>query len=140
MEIDLTLRDAITLLFMLIGALFTLLAAIGVLRMPDLYLRMSASTKAATMGVGFILTAAIIEFNELAITMRATAAIVFVYITAPVAAHMIGRSGYILGVTLWNKTVHDDLKGHYYTTRSGEHELESVEIILDTESQPVAEK
>lgn len=136
MEIDLTLRDGITLALMTVGVLFMLVAAIGVLRMPDLYLRMSASTKAATMGVGFIMLAVAVQFNNLTITTRALAIIVFVYLTAPVAAHMIGRAGYILGVTLYNKTVLDDLRGHYITKR-GTHELESVDVILDKESIPL---
>lgn len=136
MEIDLTLRDGITLALMTVGVLFTLVAAIGVLRMPDLYLRMSASTKAATMGVGFIMLAVAVQFNNLTITTRALAIIVFVYLTAPVAAHMIGRAGYILGVTLYSKTVLDDLRGHYITKR-GTHELESVDVILDKESIPL---
>lgn len=125
MDIDFSLREAITLILMTIGVLFTLVAAIGVLRMPDLYLRMSASTKAATMGVGFIMLAVMVHFNELAITTRALAIIVFVYLTAPVAAHMIGRAGYILGVSLYQKTALDELRGHYIT-RKGTHELESV--------------
>ncbi|MBZ0305761.1 MAG: monovalent cation/H(+) antiporter subunit G [Anaerolineae bacterium] len=127
MNIDFSLREAVTLFLMAVGVLFMLVAAVGVLRMPDLYLRMSASTKAATMGVGFIMLAVMVRFNQLAMTTRALAIIVFVYLTAPVAAHMIGRAGYILGVSLYPKTALDELRGHYITRR-GTHELESVSL------------
>ncbi|MBN1668320.1 MAG: monovalent cation/H(+) antiporter subunit G [Anaerolineales bacterium] len=105
--------EGLSLFFLFIGSFFMLLAGIGLLRMPDLFLRMSAATKASTLGVGFILLAAAIYFDELGVTSRALATIVFVLLTAPIAAHRIARAGYFAGVRLWEGTLHDDLRGRY---------------------------
>ncbi|EON76750.1 Na(+) H(+) antiporter subunit G [Lunatimonas lonarensis] len=96
-----------------LGALFILLAAVGVVKMPDLYLRISVTTKAATLGIGLILGAAAIYFTDTAITSRVLAIILFMLLTAPVGAHMIGRASYFTGVKLWEDSKYDDLKGKY---------------------------
>lgn len=98
-----------TALLILVGALFMLIAGVGLVRMPDLYLRMSAATKAATLGAGSILLGAAIYFNDLGISSRAIAIIVFLLITAPVAAHMLGRAAFSYGVPLWENTLYDEL-------------------------------
>ncbi|WP_424492516.1 monovalent cation/H(+) antiporter subunit G [Salinimicrobium sp. GXAS 041] len=98
------------------GAIFFLLAGVGILRMPDTYLRMAVTTKAATLGVGLILIAAAVYFNDLSTTTRVLAIIVFVLLTAPVGAHLIGRASYIIGNKLWDKSVMDDLKDKYKKT------------------------
>lgn len=95
------------------GALFALLAGIGIIRMPDLYLRISVTTKAATLGIGLIMFAAGIYFNESSITTRVLAIIFFLLLTAPVGAHLIGRSSYFTGIELWKKSKMDDLNGKY---------------------------
>jgi multicomponent Na+:H+ antiporter subunit G len=109
----------------LVGAVFMLVAGVGIVRMPDLYNRMSATTKVATLGVGSTLLAVAIYFNDLGITSRAVATIAFVLLTAPIAAHMIGRAAYFTGVPLWKGTVLDELQGHYDPRT---HELESVTL------------
>lgn len=102
----------VTMILMTIGAVFILVAALGVLRLPDLYMRMSAATKATTLGVGCLMTAAAIHFEDLAVTSRAAAVVLFVLSTAPVAAHMIGRAAYLTGVPLWQRSVVDELREH----------------------------
>ena len=97
----------------LIGATFALLAGAGVVRMPDLFTRMQAATKASTLGIGCIILAVAVHFGELGITTRALATIIFVFLTAPVAAHMIARAAYFVGVPLWDGTIIDELHGHY---------------------------
>ena len=97
----------------MIGATFALLAAAGVVRMPDLFTRIQAATKASTLGIGCIVVAVAVHFGELGITTRALAIIVFVFLTAPVAAHMIARAAYFVGVPLWEETVIDELHGQY---------------------------
>jgi multicomponent Na+:H+ antiporter subunit G len=95
------------------GAVFMLVASLGVLRMPDLFLRMSASTKAATLGTGSMLIGVALHFGDIGVTTRALATIVFLLLTAPVAAHMLGRAGYFTGVELCDDTVIDELHGQY---------------------------
>lgn len=103
-----------------LGALFVLLAAVGTLRMPDQYLRISVNTKAATLGVGLLLCAAALFFLETSVTTRVIAVIIFILITAPVGAHLIGRTSYFLGNELWHKSITDDLKNKY---NKSTHEL-----------------
>jgi len=109
------IREWITIIFMLMGAAFMLLAALGVMRMPDLYTRMQPATKASTLGAGFMLLAVAVHFGTVGVTMRALAGMVFLVLTAPVAAHMIGRAAYALGVPQWEGTVVDELEACYDT-------------------------
>jgi multicomponent Na+:H+ antiporter subunit G len=112
----------ISMIFFVLGAFLMFLAGLGLLRMPDVFLRMSAATKASTLGAGFILLAAALYFEDLGTSSRAIATIFFLLLTGPVAAHRIGRAAYFDGVPLWNGTIRDDLKGHYDQKT---HELES---------------
>jgi multicomponent Na+:H+ antiporter subunit G len=93
-----------------IGALAILFASIGILRMPDFYLRLSVTVKAATMGVGLLLTSAAIVFPDPSVTTKAIAIAFFLVLTAPVGAHMIGRTAYHTGIKTWKGTIMDELK------------------------------
>ena len=108
-----SLSDLVAAVFLLIGAFFMCVGAIGIVRMPDLFMRMSATTKAATLGVSFMLLGAAVHFNQFGLSSRVISTILFVFITAPVAAHMIGRAGYARGVELWHGTIKDELRGRY---------------------------
>ena len=103
--------EIITAVLVVAGSLFALIAGLGVLRLPDVLIRMHASTKAGTLACGLILTAVAVHFGTTDIIARAIAAITFLLITAPVAAHMIGRAAYRTGVPLWHKTKIDELRG-----------------------------
>ena len=99
-----------------LGSLFILLAGVGILRMPDTYLRMAVTTKAATLGIGLLLIAAAVYFQDFSTTTRVIAIIIFILLTAPVGAHLIGKASYISGNELWEGSVMDDLKGKYRKT------------------------
>lgn len=96
----------------LLGALLSALSSFGLIRLPDMYLRSHAATKATTLGVLFILTAAFLYFLFYLehVSAKLLLGIVFVFITAPVAGHLNGRAAYRTGVPLWKGTVQDDLK------------------------------
>ena len=96
-----------------LGSLFVLFAAVGMIRMPDTYLRISVTTKAATLGIGLLLMAAAIHSYEIAIFAKVLVIILFILLTAPVSAHLIGRTSYFSGVKLWKDSVMDDLEGKY---------------------------
>ena len=98
---------------MLTGCAFLLLAAVGITRMPDLFMRMSASTKASTLGIGCILVALMLHFREVSVITKSTLVLFFFFIMSPVAAHMIARAAYLVGVPLWDRSVVDDAKDHY---------------------------
>jgi len=95
------------------GTIFIFLAAVGLIRMPDTYLRISVTTKAATLGIGLLMLAAAVYFQELSITTRVMAIILFIILTSPVSGHLIGRTSYFSGVRLWKNSVMDDLDGKY---------------------------
>ena len=103
----------ISSIFLLIGVIFVFVGAIGVLRMQDVFIRMSASTKTTILGTGFMLLGVIVFFNDIAITGEAIAIFVFLLATAPISAHMIGRAAYSDKVTLWEGTEIDELEGKY---------------------------
>jgi multicomponent Na+:H+ antiporter subunit G len=99
-----------TAALLVVGAVFNLLAAVGLLRLPDAYTRMSSSSKAATLGVSCALLAGGIHFHQNGITQRALAMIVFFLLTAPVAAHMIGRAAWLSRVPFWEGTRVNELE------------------------------
>ncbi|GEM67724.1 Na+/H+ antiporter subunit G [Sphingobacterium mizutaii NBRC 14946 = DSM 11724] len=106
--------DIILAILSTVGALSILFASIGVLRMPDFYLRLSVTVKASTLGVGLLLICAAIMFPEdVSVTTKSIAIIFFLLLTAPIAAHMIGKAAYFIGIPLWKGTVIDELKGMY---------------------------
>jgi multicomponent Na+:H+ antiporter subunit G len=107
-----TIGEAATVALMVIGAVLTLLAAVGMVRMPDVYSRMQSATKASTLGVGCTMLAVAVDFADLAITTRVVLIVAFVFLTAPISAHMIGRAAYYVGVPLWEGTAFDELRGH----------------------------
>lgn len=97
-------------LFLLVGALFVFVAALGVLRLPDLLMRMHAATKAGTLGAGLLLVAVAVSAPETSVMARALATFVFLLLTAPIAAHLIARAAYHTGeATLWDRTCVDEL-------------------------------
>lgn len=78
--------------FLLLGGFFALIAAIGVLRLPDVLTRMHASTKAGVLGSSLILVGGAIHLAEVEVTARVVATILFLMLTSPIGAHMIGRA------------------------------------------------
>jgi len=115
--------DIILAILSTIGALAIFFASLGILRMPDFYLRLSVTVKAATLGVGLLLLCAAILFPDISVTTKAIAITFFLIITSPIAAHMIARAAYFTGTPLWKGTIIDELRGMY---NKDTHELESV--------------
>jgi multicomponent Na+:H+ antiporter subunit G len=107
------INDLLAALLAIGAATLMLLAAIGVVRMPDVFTRMQASAKAASLGSGLALLAAALHFAELSVVVRALLAIGFIFLTAPISAHMISRAAYFMGVRAWEGTVVDELAGQY---------------------------
>ncbi len=104
-----SLLDAAAALLMLVGAAFVLIAAVGVARLPDIFVRMHAATKAAVFGVGLLLLGTAFAFGEPGVWVRVAGAIVFLIFTTPIAAHALARASYAAGAPLWRGTVVDQL-------------------------------
>lgn len=92
------------------GGIFVFLAALGVVRLPDVYTRMHAASKAGTVGSGLMLFAAGIHSLDIAIFMRAFAGFVFFVLTAPVAAHLLARAAHRAGYRLVRLSAMDDMR------------------------------
>ena len=73
------------------GTFFTFVAALGILKMPDIYIRIHAATKAGTVGIGLILLAVILFFMDTAVTSRVVGIMLFIIMTTPAAAHLLGK-------------------------------------------------
>jgi len=116
---------------LLLGAIFALLAAVGIVRMPDVFTRLHASTKSATLGAGLSVLAVAVHFGRLEVAFLALLVVAFLFLTAPVASHMIGRAAYMAGARLWEGTVLDELRGHY--------DLRTHELAGRPEEAPAAE-
>ncbi len=98
---------------LLAGGFFLFVAGLGILRLPDVLIRMHASTKAGTLGVGLVFSAAALYFRNTAETAIAGLTIIFLLVTAPVAAHAIARAAYRMNVPLSDRTHLDEWKGKY---------------------------
>ncbi|SFI97613.1 monovalent cation/H(+) antiporter subunit G [Jannaschia pohangensis] len=88
----------------LLGGFFAFIAGLGILRLPDVLIRMHATTKAGTLASGLIILAVAIGFADASTVARSVAIMLFLLLTAPVAAHMIGRAAFRSGVPLWKPT------------------------------------
>jgi len=82
---------------LLAGAACTLLAAVGIVRMPDLFTRLQASSKAATLGAILTLSAVAIHYGGGPVGIKAVVVILFLALTTPVGAHCIARAAYTDG-------------------------------------------
>ena len=80
------INDIITAALMLSGAAFMFLAALGIVRMPDLFIRMHAATKSGTLGVSGMILAIAVHFQDFGVAIQALLVILFLFLTAPVAA------------------------------------------------------
>lgn len=90
----------------LLGALFVLLGAIGLVRLPDTLMRLHAPTKASTLGVGALLLASAVHFStiEAGISLHEAAIVLFLFITAPVTAQLLAKAALHRNLTLVERT------------------------------------
>ena len=88
------IADIVISLFVLVGAGFTLVGSIGLVRLQDAYSRLHGPTKATTLGVGGVLWASLIYFSTHrdAISMHELLITIFLFITAPVSAHLLAKA------------------------------------------------
>jgi multicomponent K+:H+ antiporter subunit G len=87
------LIDLLTALLLLAGAGFALIGSIAIVRMPDTFTRLHGPTKATTLGVGGILLASMLFFSRRGdLSVHELLVTIFLFITAPVSAHLIARA------------------------------------------------
>lgn len=126
------MNETISNVLMLTGTTFLLLAAVGVVRMPDLFMRMQSASKASTLGIACVLLALAFHFPGVSVNIRVVGTITFFFLTAPITAHLIGRAAYFVGVPVWKGTVIDELRGRYNPLT---HHLSSQDVTADTDKR-----
>ena len=102
------IRDVLTLLLVTAGAAFLVIAAVGVVRLPDAFQRMHAATKAGTLGSTLMLLGAMLADGTASTAWSGGLAIL---VTLPVSAQLLGRAAYMSGATLVGLSGHDPLTG-----------------------------
>ena len=86
------MKEVIISVLVLSGSFFILVAALGVVRLGDLYSRMHATTKATSFGILLMIAGVILFFSTWVVLLKGLLVLVFIYLTAPLAAHSIARS------------------------------------------------
>jgi multicomponent Na+:H+ antiporter subunit G len=88
-------------LLLCVGTLFIVIASLGILRMPDLFTRMHAATKAGTVGLSSLLLAVALALPEVSVISRVLGTLLFIFLTAPIAAHLLGKAMRQSGYRIW---------------------------------------
>lgn len=132
--------EVIGAVLILIGAIFSVISAIGNVRLPDVYTRSHAASKSSTLGVLSTLVGTLLYFLILDgyFSIRLILGIFFVFLTAPVAAHMICRSAYRHHVPLAESTVQDELKDYYMENENLDSEDEEQVEMVEGGAKPLA--
>ena len=101
--------DVVSGALILGGCLLAVLASVGLVRFPDVFARMHAATKPATLGLVLVATGAILQVDAWSGVTKLAIVIALQFLTAPVGAHLVGRAAYHAGGTLADGTIVDDL-------------------------------
>ncbi len=86
------MNEIIISIFIVIGALWILIAAIGLMRFKDIYSRIHATTKATSFGLLLTIIGVTIYFATFTVALKLSLIIIFIYLTSPLAAHSIAKS------------------------------------------------
>ena len=107
--IDSAVIDTVAVILSAIGLLFSLTAAVGLLRMPDIYNRIQCSTQLVTLGALPLLVAIVVFAGPVSpFGSRALIVAALLLILAPATSHALGRSSYLTAVPMWHGAVRDE--------------------------------
>jgi len=101
------MSDVIGYILVTIGVLFDIFGCIGLVRFPDVYNRLQASTKCVTLGTILLLIGVACVSGWGPMAAKAIVCAVFILITSPTAAHAIAKGAYSAGVEMWGQSVVD---------------------------------
>lgn len=101
--------DVLAAMLLLTGVALSVLAGVGLQRFPDVFARMHAATKPATLGLVLILAAAALRMEDRRDVAKLLLVAALQFLTAPVGAHMVGRAAYRAGTELSPATSVDEL-------------------------------
>jgi multicomponent Na+:H+ antiporter subunit G len=117
------MNETIGLTLFVIGVLFDLFGCVGLVRLPDVYNRIQASTKCVVLGTTFLLLGTVVWIGTPAVIIKGLLCILFVLITSSTAAHALARAAHRSGVALAECSIVD----RYTDDMQGEPELEEAE-------------
>ncbi len=107
---DVALTDVLSAVLLLSGVALALIAGLGLVRFPDVFSRMHAATKPTTLGVLLVTVGASLQVDSGDARVKLLLVAAFQFLTAPVAAHMIGRAAYRTGAGAIDELVVDELR------------------------------
>ena len=107
------MSDIVATVAVILGAALGVLSAVGIVRMPDVYIRVQVASKASSLGIALLMLGVAAHFGDVSVTVRALLVVASLFLTEPVAAHIIGRAAYIAGVPLAEGSEPDELVGRY---------------------------
>src|SRR5690554_3853492 len=122
----------LTVCFAFAGSVITFIAALGVLRLPDFFMRMHAATKAGVVGPSLLLLAIGCFEPSWGTWAKIILAILFLFMTTPIAGHVLGKAGFTGGVGLWKGTSRNDLKAVLPSSEFIETETSDAGAVTDT--------
>lgn len=96
--------EILTCVLLLAGATFGLLAAVGMVKLPDVLMRMQASAKASTLGLTCLILGAALQIPDVSSIIRLVSIEAFIMLTAPLSAHVVARASFWRKVPLWEGT------------------------------------
>ena len=120
-----TILEIISSVFIIAGTFFMLISSIGLIRLPDFYIRNSASTKALALGIGLILFGIVVYYNQITILIELTAIFFFIYLITPLSAHIIARAAVKGKVEFWSRTQNLQALDEYMSDEEEEIKTES---------------
>jgi multicomponent Na+:H+ antiporter subunit G len=98
-----TIHQLVVAALVVVGGFFLLVGTVGLIRFPDVYNRMHASSKAATLGASSILLGGFVYYGPQGAGLTSLVGIVFLFVTAPTGAHLISRSAQKMGVPFFGQ-------------------------------------
>lgn len=102
-------NDILASLFLMAGLFFMLVGAIGIVRFPDAYNRLHASSKCSTLGLLGLVLAAVFHIGTLTVATTALLTILFAFVATPVGSHILAKAAHVDGLRQWKNTLSDEL-------------------------------
>lgn len=98
------MTETISAILLITGSIFTLIAAIGIIRFPDIYMRKSASAKASTFGVSLIALSIILVNFSIIVAIKVLAILFLLFLTIPIGSQVLARASIKMKIKFWDKT------------------------------------
>ena len=108
-DLTLTVLDVLAAISLAAGVFFMFVAAVGVVRLPDVYHRLHAASKASTLGLLGLLLGAVFHIGTLGVLTKAGLILLFAFIATPIGSHILAKAAHRVRSPLWKETLDDEL-------------------------------